>query len=78
MNAPNRSELGFRLWFLPEGLPFLFAYFEIYSNRNTFESGSESLFSLKKEKRADWRMGKEVGKKKDVWIFATVNMNGLQ
>lgn len=24
-------------------------------------------------------MGKEVGKKKkDVWIFATVNMNGLQ
>jgi len=33
---------------------------------------------FKDKKCADWRMGKEVGKKKDVWIFATVNMNGLQ
>lgn len=81
MNAPNGTELGFRLWFLPEGLPFLFVEFEVYSNRNTFESGSESLFSLRKKNPTtyvDWRMGKEVGKEKDVWIFATVNMNGLQ
>lgn len=70
---------GFRLWFLPEGLPFLFAYFEIYNNRNAFESGNENLFiSLRKKNMQDWRMGKEVDKKKDVWIFATVNMSGLQ
>lgn len=57
-------------------LPFLFAYLEICSNEMHLNMVKFIFFSLKK--RADWRMGRDVGRRNDAWTFATVNMNGLQ
>lgn len=72
MSQPGQNQL-LKFSFSPEGL--FPSYLEIYSNKNALKSRSESLFSLRKRTHAGWRMGKEVGKKKDIWIFASVNMN---